>query len=116
MIVLYEQVLIIDHADVIAKQVQICFCFALWNCFYYGQAIDTHCSIKLMLVFLLFTVIFMQNWSNLSTVIKKLNSKPSKNHGTDQMRIRPWYIYIYNSIFLAVAFLPNINFVSLAHF
>ena len=48
--------------------------------------------------FLFFTILFMQNWSHVSTVIKKLNSKPSKQHGTDQMRIRPWYLF-YNIIF-----------------
>ncbi|KAA0058233.1 U3 small nucleolar RNA-associated protein 25 isoform X2 [Cucumis melo var. makuwa] len=48
----YEQVLIIDHADIIA----------------------------------------MQNWSHVNTVIEHMNKIPSKQHGTDVMRIRQWYL------------------------
>ncbi|KAK1394265.1 Digestive organ expansion factor, predicted [Heracleum sosnowskyi] len=68
------EVLIVDHADVIAKQ----------------------------------------NWSHLSTVIKKLNNKPSKKHGTEQIRIRPWYLdghaqFYRQSIILGSHLSPEIN-------
>ncbi|PWA72213.1 Digestive organ expansion factor, predicted [Artemisia annua] len=36
-------------------------------------------------------VITMQNWSHAKTVVEQLNRIPSKQHGTDIMRIRPWY-------------------------
>ncbi|CAK9170662.1 unnamed protein product [Ilex paraguariensis] len=38
-------------------------------------------------------VIAMQNWSHVSTIIEQLNRIPSKQHGTDIMRIRQWYIF-----------------------
>nr|GEX46419.1 U3 small nucleolar RNA-associated protein 25 isoform X1 [Tanacetum cinerariifolium] len=34
-------------------------------------------------------VIAMQNWSHVNTVVEQLNCIPSKQHGTDIMRIRP---------------------------
>ncbi|XP_073145604.1 protein NUCLEOLAR FACTOR 1-like [Henckelia pumila] len=37
-------------------------------------------------------VMLMQNWSHVKTVVEKLNKIPSKQHGTDIMRIRPWYL------------------------
>ncbi|RVX07796.1 putative ribonuclease H protein [Vitis vinifera] len=46
----FEQVLVIDHADVIS----------------------------------------MQNWSHVNSVVEQLNRIPSKQHGTDIMRIRQW--------------------------
>ncbi|XP_047316686.1 U3 small nucleolar RNA-associated protein 25 [Impatiens glandulifera] len=36
-------------------------------------------------------VIAMQNWSHVNTVVEHLNCLPSKQHGTNIMRIRPWY-------------------------
>nr|XP_017232808.1 PREDICTED: digestive organ expansion factor-like isoform X1 [Daucus carota subsp. sativus] len=59
-------------------------------------------------------VMVKQNWSHVSTVIKKLNSKPSKQHGTDQMRIRPWYLdehaqFYRQSIILGSHSSPEIN-------
>jgi len=36
----------------------------------------------------------MQNWSHLNTVVEQLNHTPSKQHGTDVMRIRQWYVLI----------------------
>lgn len=33
----------------------------------------------------------VQNWSHVNTVVEHLNRLPSKGHGTDIMRIRPWY-------------------------
>lgn len=33
----------------------------------------------------------VQNWSHVNTVVEHLNRLPSKVHGTDIMRIRPWY-------------------------
>nr|GEY15294.1 U3 small nucleolar RNA-associated protein 25 [Tanacetum cinerariifolium]GEZ18186.1 U3 small nucleolar RNA-associated protein 25 [Tanacetum cinerariifolium] len=32
------------------------------------------------------------NWSHVNTVVEQLNRIPSKQHGTDIMRIRPWYL------------------------
>ncbi|GFY98879.1 hypothetical protein Acr_13g0002800 [Actinidia rufa] len=32
------------------------------------------------------------NWSHVDTVLEQLNHIPSKQHGTDIMRIRPWYL------------------------
>ncbi|KAL6553242.1 hypothetical protein OROGR_007084 [Orobanche gracilis] len=37
-------------------------------------------------------VMLMQNWSHVNTVVEHLNKLPSKQHGTDIMRIRPWYL------------------------
>ncbi|GER50558.1 U3 small nucleolar RNA-associated protein 25 [Striga asiatica] len=37
-------------------------------------------------------VMLMQNWSHVNTVVEQLNKLPSKQHGTDIMRIRPWYL------------------------
>ncbi|GKE80499.1 U3 small nucleolar RNA-associated protein 25, partial [Tanacetum coccineum] len=37
-------------------------------------------------------VIAMQNCSHLNTVVEHLNHIPSKQHMTDIMRIRPWYL------------------------
>lgn len=37
-------------------------------------------------------VIAMQNWSHLKTVVEQMNHTPSKQHGTDVMRIRQWYL------------------------
>ncbi|CAA7398767.1 unnamed protein product [Spirodela intermedia] len=37
-------------------------------------------------------VIAMQNWSHLTTVIEQLNHLPSKQHRTDFMRVRQWYL------------------------
>lgn len=37
-------------------------------------------------------VITMQNWSFLTKVLGQLNRIPSKQHGTDIMRIRKWYL------------------------
>ncbi|XP_019428789.1 PREDICTED: U3 small nucleolar RNA-associated protein 25 [Lupinus angustifolius] len=40
-------------------------------------------------------VIAMQNWSHVHTVIEHLNRLPSKQPGTNVMRIRPWYLDDY---------------------
>ncbi|XP_050228511.1 protein NUCLEOLAR FACTOR 1 [Mercurialis annua] len=37
-------------------------------------------------------VIALQNWNYLSNVLEHLNLIPSKQHGTDIMRIRKWYL------------------------
>ncbi|XP_073152181.1 protein NUCLEOLAR FACTOR 1 isoform X2 [Henckelia pumila] len=37
-------------------------------------------------------VMLMQNWSHVKTVVEQVNKIPSKQHGTDIMRIRPWYL------------------------
>ncbi|XP_017236482.1 protein NUCLEOLAR FACTOR 1 isoform X1 [Daucus carota subsp. sativus] len=59
-------------------------------------------------------VIAMQNWSHVSTVFEKLNRIPSKQHGTDIMRIRPWYLdgqakFYRQSIILGSHLNPDIN-------
>ncbi|KAL5549347.1 hypothetical protein UlMin_004578, partial [Ulmus minor] len=59
-------------------------------------------------------VITTQNWSNLTTVIKHLNQLPTKQHGTDVMRIRQWYLDGYarfyrQSIVLSSYLNPDIN-------
>ncbi|CAK7337527.1 unnamed protein product [Dovyalis caffra] len=37
-------------------------------------------------------VIAMQNWTFLTSVLEQMNCIPSKQHGTDIMRIRKWYL------------------------
>lgn len=37
-------------------------------------------------------VILMQNWSHVVSVVDQLNRLPTKQHGTDFMRIREWYL------------------------
>ncbi|KAF5937578.1 hypothetical protein HYC85_025084 [Camellia sinensis] len=37
-------------------------------------------------------IIAMQNWSHVNTVVEQLNHIPSKQHGTNIMRIREWYL------------------------
>ncbi|KAF3944461.1 hypothetical protein CMV_029074 [Castanea mollissima] len=59
-------------------------------------------------------VIAMQNWSHENTVVEQLNHIPSKQHGTDVMRIRPWYLDGYakfyrQSIILGYYSNPDIN-------
>ncbi|KAK4544301.1 hypothetical protein RGQ29_033011 [Quercus rubra] len=59
-------------------------------------------------------VIAMQNWSHVNTVVEQLNHIPSKQHGTDVMRIRPWYLDGYakfyrQSIILGYYSNPDIN-------
>ncbi|KAH7671676.1 U3 small nucleolar RNA-associated protein 25 [Dioscorea alata] len=59
-------------------------------------------------------VIAMQNWSHVNTVIEQLNCTPSKQHGTDIMRIRPWYLdgqaRFYRQTILLSSFLnPEMN-------
>ncbi|KAJ0984163.1 hypothetical protein J5N97_002519 [Dioscorea zingiberensis] len=59
-------------------------------------------------------VIAMQNWSHVNTVVEQLNHTPSKQHGTDIMRIRPWYLdgqaRFYRQTILLSSFLnPEMN-------
>ncbi|KAJ0592129.1 putative digestive organ expansion factor, predicted [Helianthus annuus] len=59
-------------------------------------------------------VILMQNWDHVPPVIEQLNHIPSKQHGTDIMRIRPWYLdgqarFYRQSIVLASHVHPDIN-------
>ncbi|MFS7918496.1 putative digestive organ expansion factor, predicted [Helianthus anomalus] len=59
-------------------------------------------------------VILMQNWDHVPPVIEQLNRIPSKQHGTDIMRIRPWYLdgqarFYRQSIVLASHVHPDIN-------
>ncbi|KAJ7955815.1 U3 small nucleolar RNA-associated protein 25 [Quillaja saponaria] len=59
-------------------------------------------------------VIAMQNWDHVDTVVEHLNKIPSKQHGTDVMRIRPWYLDGYakfyrQTIILGYYLNPEIN-------
>ncbi|KAI8573345.1 hypothetical protein RHMOL_Rhmol01G0269800 [Rhododendron molle] len=59
-------------------------------------------------------VIAMQNWSHVNTVIGKLNHLPSKQHSTDIMRIRQWYLdghaqFYRQTIILGSYLNPEIN-------
>ncbi|XP_022135100.1 U3 small nucleolar RNA-associated protein 25 [Momordica charantia] len=59
-------------------------------------------------------IIAMQNWSHVNTVIEQMNKIPSKQHGTDVMRIRQWYLDGYarfyrQSIVLGFHSNPDIN-------
>ncbi|KAI3741880.1 hypothetical protein L1987_59558 [Smallanthus sonchifolius] len=56
----------------------------------------------------------MQNWSHVNTVVEQLNHIPSKLHGTDIMRIRPWYLdgqarFYRQTIILGSHLNPDIN-------
>lgn len=59
-------------------------------------------------------IIAMQNWSHVNTVVEQLNRIPSKQHGTDIMRIRPWYLdgqarFYRQTIVLGTHVNPDIN-------
>jgi len=59
-------------------------------------------------------VISMQNWAHLEAVFELLNHLPSKEHGTNVMRIRPWYLdqhaqYYRQTILLSSYLTPEIN-------
>ncbi|PRQ37230.1 putative digestive organ expansion factor, predicted [Rosa chinensis] len=59
-------------------------------------------------------VITMQNWDFLKSVVEQLNHQPSKQHGTDIMRIRPWYLdghasFYRQTILLSYYSNPDIN-------
>ncbi|PIA60451.1 hypothetical protein AQUCO_00300155v1 [Aquilegia coerulea] len=59
-------------------------------------------------------VISMQNWSHVNSVVEKLNHIPSKQHGTDVMRIRQWYLNgharLYRQTILLSSYLnPDMN-------
>uniref|UniRef100_A0A1J3GHW3 Digestive organ expansion factor-like protein n=2 Tax=Noccaea caerulescens TaxID=107243 RepID=A0A1J3GHW3_NOCCA len=59
-------------------------------------------------------IISMQNWSFLTTVVDHLNRLPSKQHGTNVMRIRPLYLdaharFYRQSIILSSYLTPEIN-------
>ncbi|KAL5712815.1 hypothetical protein ACHQM5_014946 [Ranunculus cassubicifolius] len=59
-------------------------------------------------------VIAMQNWSHVTRVFENLNHIPSKQHGTDVMRIRQWYLdgnaRFYRQTIMLGAFLnPDMN-------
>ncbi|KAG9449276.1 hypothetical protein H6P81_009241 [Aristolochia fimbriata] len=59
-------------------------------------------------------VLGMQNWSHLDTVVEQLNRIPSKQHGTDIMRIRRWYLdghaqFYRQTILLGFFLNPEIN-------
>lgn len=59
-------------------------------------------------------VITMQNWDFLKSVVEQLNHQPSQQHGTDIMRIRPWYLdghasFYRQTIILSYYSNPDIN-------
>ncbi|XP_043713689.1 U3 small nucleolar RNA-associated protein 25 [Telopea speciosissima] len=59
-------------------------------------------------------VIAMQNWSHVNSVVEQLNRIPSKQHGTDVMRIRHWYLdgharFYRQTIILGSFINPDIN-------
>ncbi|KAL8259922.1 hypothetical protein R6Q59_027875 [Mikania micrantha] len=59
-------------------------------------------------------VIATQNWSHVITIVEQLNHIPSKQHGTDIMRIRPWYLdgqarFYRQTIILGSHVNPDIN-------
>ncbi|XP_035546121.1 U3 small nucleolar RNA-associated protein 25 isoform X1 [Juglans regia] len=59
-------------------------------------------------------VIAMQNWSHVNTVVEQLNHIPSRRHGTDITRIRPWYLdrcarFYRQTIILGYYSNPDIN-------
>ncbi|KAL6542874.1 hypothetical protein OROHE_010394 [Orobanche hederae] len=59
-------------------------------------------------------VMLMQNWYHVNTVVEHLNKLPSKQHGTDIMRIRPWYLdgqarFYRQTIVLGSHINPEIN-------
>ncbi|KAL6597893.1 hypothetical protein ACP70R_046698 [Stipagrostis hirtigluma subsp. patula] len=59
-------------------------------------------------------VISMQNWAHLEAVFEELNRLPSKEHGTNVMRIRPWYLdqhaqYYRQTILLSSYLTPEMN-------
>lgn len=59
-------------------------------------------------------IILMQNWSWLIEVVGQLNRIPSKQHGTDVMRIRQWYLDGYSRFYRQTVLLsyhpsPEIN-------
>ena len=97
-----KQVLVIDHADVIAMQV---YCSKLNGIIFVVCKQWSH-IINLIYCFSFpYVLIILQNWSHVSTVFEKLNRIPSKQHGTDIMRIRPWYIfYLCIPSYLSVTF------------
>eukprot|EP00850_Spirogloea_muscicola_P022785 SM000311S11931 [mRNA] locus=s311:106610:112559:- [translate_table: standard] len=40
-------------------------------------------------------VILMQNWSHVVAVVESLNQLPQRQHGTDLMRVREWFILVF---------------------
>uniref|UniRef100_A0A5B7BL58 Putative U3 small nucleolar RNA-associated protein 25 n=1 Tax=Davidia involucrata TaxID=16924 RepID=A0A5B7BL58_DAVIN len=59
-------------------------------------------------------VIAMQNWSHVNSVVEQLNRIPSKQHGTDIMRIRQWCLdghaqFYRQTIILGSYLNPDIN-------
>ncbi|CAI5943671.1 unnamed protein product [Closterium sp. NIES-64] len=59
-------------------------------------------------------VILMQNWAHVEAVFAQLNKLPVKQHGTDFMRVREWYLngwagHYRQSIVLSAFSHPSIN-------
>ena len=47
-------------------------------------------------------IIMFQNWSFLATVVDHINRLPTKQHGTNVMRIRPLYVVLPTSSFFSL--------------
>uniref|UniRef100_A0A7N0VFN5 U3 small nucleolar RNA-associated protein 25 n=1 Tax=Kalanchoe fedtschenkoi TaxID=63787 RepID=A0A7N0VFN5_KALFE len=59
-------------------------------------------------------VMAMQNWSHVKSVVEKMNQMPTKQHGTDVMRIKQWYLdglskYYRQTIVLGFYLTPDMN-------
>ncbi|KAJ8500014.1 hypothetical protein OPV22_010566 [Ensete ventricosum] len=78
-----------------------------------GKDVDYLSSIEVLIIDHA-DVISMQNWSHVNTVMEQLNRIPSKQHGTDIMRIRQWYLdghaRFYRQTILLTSFVnPEMN-------
>ena len=91
----FEQVLVIDHADVISMQVHhVINIFGINSLLIFSPSSTKSTSISFLISFSFLLKKKMQNWSHVNSVVEQLNRIPSKQHGTDIMRIRQWYVLI----------------------
>lgn len=84
---LYDQVLVIDCAEVMTMQVSSGDNEAIKNTLY-SYLLRSQFDLKFLLAFLT----NIQNCDNVKRVVKELNRIPSKQHGADIMRIRQWFV------------------------
>ncbi|XP_052192609.1 protein NUCLEOLAR FACTOR 1 isoform X2 [Diospyros lotus] len=78
-----------------------------------GKDIDYLSSIEVLIIDHA-DVIAMQNWFHVNKIVEQLNCIPSKQHGTDVMRIRQWYLdgharFYRQTIILGSLSNPDIN-------
>ncbi|PPD90714.1 hypothetical protein GOBAR_DD12331 [Gossypium barbadense] len=83
---------------------------------FYSSDIIVASPLELMTVVIIdhADVISLQNWSFLTSVVERLNHIPSKQHGTNVMRIRPWYLdgfarFYRQTIILGYYLNPDMN-------